>query len=114
MKRNISKEISTLLKGKELDYWLLTYVKDRLYYEFSGSSDDIPWDKIESELKDKIEDPLAYLPGKEDVIWTGYIVFKDSTWVHKKSIPDGEYVWSEGFGIPPNKEHNKEYSVYSI
>ena len=115
MKRMINKELVPVLKDKEIDYWLLTYVKDRLYYEFSGNGgEDIPWDKIEAELKDKVEDPLEYITGKEDDVWTGYIVFKDGTWVYKKSIPGGEFVWSEGFATPPNREHNKDYSVYSI
>ena len=81
MKRMINKELVPVLKDKEIDYWLLTYVKDRLYYEFSGNGgEDIPWDKIEAELKDKVEDPLEYITGKEDDVWTGYIVFKDGTW----------------------------------
>ena len=84
MKRMINKELVPVLKDKEIDYWLLTYVKDRLYYEFSGNGgEDIPWDKIEAELKDKVEDPLEYITGKEDDVLSVFPRQPES----KRSIP---------------------------
>ena len=101
MKRMINKELVPVLKDKEIDYWLLTYVKDRLYYEFSGNGgEDIPWDKIEAELKDKVEDPLEYITGNiytiEDMYNTThkynaihnkyYIVLEDGTSIEYNTL----------------------------